>query len=169
MVKVGQTLIFCLLAKGERPRSVPIPSTAEGIWSLPASKVRVSLKLVGTIGIPAGHAATPLKTEVTLDSLTHRVLSEMSGSVTSVNETVQGESDGETPDFTNWPFFDVFGQSSTVYVENLPETIAESLFRRGWGDVPREAVVIPISAEGDGMYPFVRSTKHKCSHPIEYH
>jgi len=49
-----------------------------------------------------------------------------------------------------WPFYNVFAQSSAAHVDKIPLAVANGLERRGWGDMPREAIVLPISAEGDG-------------------
>ncbi|EIN09171.1 hypothetical protein PUNSTDRAFT_126249 [Punctularia strigosozonata HHB-11173 SS5] len=43
-----------------------------------------------------------------------------------------------------WPFEEALGSQRPVYMPAIPPSTANALEKRGWGDVPREAVVIPI-------------------------
>ncbi|KAF8576294.1 hypothetical protein K439DRAFT_1640612 [Ramaria rubella] len=49
-----------------------------------------------------------------------------------------------------WPIPEAVASRRPVLVSTLPAEVAETLSRRAWGDVPRQAVVVPIWAyEGD--------------------
>lgn len=48
-----------------------------------------------------------------------------------------------------WPFAECFSTRKPIHVENLPSNIAETLQRGIWGDIVREALVIPIAPEGE--------------------
>ncbi|KIO32181.1 hypothetical protein M407DRAFT_18753 [Tulasnella calospora MUT 4182] len=54
-------------------------------------------------------------------------------------------------DETAWPFFDVFSAKRPLHITSLPASIGKGfgLRKNGWNDVPREAIVMPIAAEGD--------------------
>jgi hypothetical protein len=134
--------------------------------------LRVSAKLAGSAGIPPGQGDMPEKAEFMLDPITLQVIPDPSQrrpfSFRSSSDDFASSS-GDTPSVSSeastvmalphpqesilptlWPFYDVFSQTTTFHVDNIPFAVANGLERRGWGDIPREAVVIPIAAEGDG-------------------
>lgn len=49
----------------------------------------------------------------------------------------------------SWPFSEAVQCQEVIHVENLDERLVSGFERRGWGDLPREAVVIPISLGGN--------------------
>lgn len=51
-----------------------------------------------------------------------------------------------TPDRT-WPFDQVFSTGRAVLVENIPDYAGEGFETRGWGELAREAVIVPIVAD----------------------
>lgn len=64
---------------------------------------------------------------------------------------MEREKESTPMDDALWPFFDVFSTKKPLHVTALPSTIGQGFgFRKnGWNDVPREAIVMPIAAEGD--------------------
>lgn len=51
-----------------------------------------------------------------------------------------------------WPIAEAVASRCPVLVPSLPAEVAEPLSRRAWGDIPRQAIVVPICAfEGDGV------------------
>ncbi|KAF8521353.1 hypothetical protein JB92DRAFT_2891561 [Gautieria morchelliformis] len=69
--------------------------------------------------------------------------------ITSRHSTVSNASSdsgsSQTPSLWMWPIAEAVSSCQTVLVPSLPSEVAETL-SRAWGDVPRQAVVIPIWA-----------------------
>ncbi|KAF8469334.1 hypothetical protein JB92DRAFT_3058040, partial [Gautieria morchelliformis] len=70
--------------------------------------------------------------------------------ITSRHSTVShasGDSgSSQTPSPWMWPIAEAVSSRQTVLVPSLPSEVAETLSCRAWGDVPRQAVVVPIWA-----------------------
>lgn len=49
-----------------------------------------------------------------------------------------------SPNAWRWPIAEAIMSRRPLLVPSLPSEVAESLSRRSWGDVPRQAVIIPI-------------------------
>lgn len=127
------------------------------------------------IGIPDGHPAIPDREVHFLDPITLRPIlpfkriaaspgsgidgSSLSDDATIVNNTPGRESDSilgsemepTAVDDASWPFFDVFSAKWPLHITALPSSIGKGfgVRRDGWNDAPREAIVMPIAAEGD--------------------
>jgi hypothetical protein len=69
----------------------------------------------------------------------------------SIGSDASDESDSSpTPSPWIWPIAEAVSSRQPVLVPSLPTDVAETLSRRAWGDIPRQAVVVPIWAyEGD--------------------
>ncbi|KAG8895148.1 hypothetical protein FRC00_007899 [Tulasnella sp. 408] len=140
------------------------------------SKVRVTSTLAFKIGVPEGHLAIPDREVHFLDPVTLRPVLPFTGKRTgaSPGSTIEalslpddstvaantpGESDSApeldreptTVDDIAWPFFDVFSAKKPIHITALPSTIGKGfgLRKNGWNDALREAIVMPIAAEGD--------------------
>lgn len=64
---------------------------------------------------------------------------------------LEPEKEITTVDDVAWPFFDVFNAKKPLHITALPPTIGKGfgIRKNGWNDLPREAIVMPIAAEGD--------------------
>ncbi|KAG8979497.1 hypothetical protein FRC05_008486 [Tulasnella sp. 425] len=140
------------------------------------ARIRVTSTLAFQIGVPDGHPAIPEREVHLLDPITLRpspaLLTKRSGASpgstidarslpddTTVVAHTPGDSDAalETlrdalqADDTTWPFFDVFSAKRPLHITSLPASIGKGfgLRKNGWNDVLREAIVMPIAAEGD--------------------
>ncbi|KAG8992908.1 hypothetical protein FRB90_000870, partial [Tulasnella sp. 427] len=139
-------------------------------------RIRVTSTLAFKIGVPEGHVAIPDRETHFLDPNTFRPVLPFTGrragspcstidtrslpddSTTMVSNT-PGESESAsemekdiTPvDDPSWPFFDVFSAKRPLHITALPSTIVKGFGMRqnGWNDAPREAIIMPIAAEGD--------------------
>ncbi|KAG9051351.1 hypothetical protein FS837_008446 [Tulasnella sp. UAMH 9824] len=140
------------------------------------NRIRVTSTLAFKIGVPEGHTAIPDRQVHFLDPTTLRpvlpfVGKRVGGSPGSTldarslpdDSTVVGNTPSESDaaielekdpintDDVAWPFFDVFNAKKPLHITDLPSSIGKGFgFRKdGWNDVPREAIVMPIAAEGD--------------------
>ncbi|KAG8986371.1 hypothetical protein FRB90_004052, partial [Tulasnella sp. 427] len=144
------------------------------------ARIRVTSTLAFKIGIPDGHPAIPDREVHLLDPITLRPslpsLYKRSGASpgstidarslpddTTIVAYAAGESDPALDgmssretfqvDDTAWPFFDVFSAKKPLHITSLPSTIGPGfgVRKNGWNDPPREAIVMPIAAEGDDV------------------
>lgn len=66
------------------------------------------------------------------------------------NDVQSSEGTSSPPTPWTWPIAEAVASRHPILVPSLPVEIAETLSRRTWGDIPRQAVVVPIWAyEGD--------------------
>ncbi|KAG8934383.1 hypothetical protein FRC01_003340 [Tulasnella sp. 417] len=140
------------------------------------ARIRVTSTLAFQIGVPEGHPAIPGREVRMLDPITWRssppMVARRSGASpgstidarslpddTTVVAHTPGDSDAMLDtigdalqtDETAWPFFDVFSAKRPLHITSLPASIGKGfgLRKNGWNDVPREAIIMPIAAEGD--------------------
>ncbi|KAG8894496.1 hypothetical protein FRC00_008888, partial [Tulasnella sp. 408] len=140
------------------------------------NRIRVTSTLAFKIGVPEGHPAIPDRQVHFLDPTTLRpvlpfVSRRVGGSPVSTadarslpdDSTVVGNTPGESDyaielekdpisiDDVAWPFFDMFNAKKPLHITDLPPSIGKGFGYRkdGWNDAPREAIVMPIAAEGD--------------------
>lgn len=140
------------------------------------NRTRVTSTLAFKIGVPEGHPAIPDREVHSLDPTTLRPVlpfvakhtgtspgSTVLANSLSGDSTVVANTPGETVSEIEleqeptpirdpgWPFFDVFRAKKPLHITDLPSTIGKGfgLRKDGWSDVPREAIVMPIVAEGD--------------------
>jgi hypothetical protein len=59
-----------------------------------------------------------------------------------------GKPEVQAPSYP-WPFSEALLSRQTVHVTTLSEGVTDTLERRGWGDVPREAVIVPFGGTGN--------------------
>ncbi|GJJ11735.1 hypothetical protein Clacol_005973 [Clathrus columnatus] len=121
--------------------------------------LHLSLKLAGSIGVPDAHPATPLFLELALDPVTYRPHVNTSRAAPDPDPDMPSQN---TTDYTfapdenhylpttasqtpwRWPIAEAIVSRRPLLVPSLPEEVVEGLSRRSWGDVPRQAVIIPI-------------------------
>lgn len=152
-------------------------TSATQLVSSNSQHLRITSTLAFSVGVPIGKGNLPEKAAFTLDPDSFQVIdnpslhrpfalrSSSDDLSNSSNDSLSVSSEASTiiPSVPNeptsssssskWPFYDIFAQTSAFHVEKIPVSVANTLERRGWGDVPREAVVVPIAAEGDGKTP----------------
>ncbi|KAF8490762.1 hypothetical protein JB92DRAFT_3007871 [Gautieria morchelliformis] len=63
----------------------------------------------------------------------------------TVSHTSGNSGSSQTPS-PMWPIAEAVSSRQTVLVPSLPSEVAETLSRCAWGDVPRQAVIVPIWA-----------------------
>lgn len=158
--------------------SPPKPTRFDSSKPTKPGYIRVTSRLVYKIGIPDGHPAIPEKEVHILDPATLRpparaATGKRSGTspessidasstqddlrtvVQSPNEeeTASVDSDASQAQEARWPFFDIFSSKKPLHIQQLPPSITKGFGYRekGWNDVPREAVVIPVATEGDDV------------------
>lgn len=93
--------------------------------------MKINLRLEGTIGVPEGCTSIPASGELLIDPFVAHSTSPS----------------GSTGSFS-WPFTQAILAKEAVYVE-LPDEISNRFIRRGWGDRPSRAVVVPLSSEAE--------------------
>lgn len=153
-----------------------------GMAAAPSSSntLAVKLELSGRLGIPRGHPAAPsalsLKVNFTPDdtgpvpplgvfealrALTppihrrSRLGSPQSSKGTSVTETDASKPPRHFKRPVPWPFEEAIKSRRCVHVARLDDYMVEGFEKRGWGDRPREAVVIPLGLEDQKVPPSV--------------
>lgn len=150
-----------------------------GVSLASPNSVGVQLELVRTIGIPAGHPSAsssvslkvnfatndsveglpPLEVIEALRALTppsqrrKRLGSPQSTTGSSFTETERIKSLQKRP--TPWPFQEAIQTHRCVHVPHLADYIVEGFDKRGWGDRPREAVVIPLGLDDQKVPPAI--------------
>lgn len=155
--------------------SPPKPTQPDHRKPAKPTHIRVTSRLAWKIGVPEGHPAIPEKEVHILDPSTLRPPVRASTSrragttpdssidasddiatvVLSTSEEDSGSthSDSQQRPEPVWPFFDIFSSRKPLHVQQLPPSITKGFGYRekGWNDVPREAVIIPVAAEGDDV------------------
>lgn len=164
----------CIVSKtiAPAPPKPILPANSEWLRSPKSTTLRVTSKLVYTIGVPDDHPAIPLKEVHHLDTVTLRPPLSLKRRPASPGSTVMGTnttedsltvvslSDTDDVDFSpspspdpQWPFFDIFSTRQPLHVQSLPPSITNDPkfgYRpQGYNDTPREAVIIPIAIDGD--------------------
>lgn len=89
---------------------------------------RLRLDFKGSICVPHGHVAAPPTVEVVVD-------------------TTMGFKGIRSNGF-EWPIEQAFHSRDSIRV-TIPKELAEEFQTRGWGDVVTDAIVVPLSSEGD--------------------
>ncbi|KAG8934381.1 hypothetical protein FRC01_003338 [Tulasnella sp. 417] len=141
------------------------------------NRIRVTSTLEFKIGVPEGHPAIPDRNVHFLNPTTLRPvlpsLGEHTGASPGSTADVHSPPDDSTVanpsrasdsaielekeptaiDDPAWPFFDIFSAKKPLHITALPSTIGKGfgLRKDGWNDAPREAIVMPIAAEGDAV------------------
>ncbi|KAG8900968.1 hypothetical protein FRB99_005658 [Tulasnella sp. 403] len=136
--------------------------------------LRVTSKLAYKIGVPDDHPAIPTRAVHYLDPITLKPRSippKRTGAspsstvdasslpddtptvVLSPPDVEEAEAEHPPTPEPQWPFFDIFSSKITLHIRSLPASIGEGFGYRpqGFNDVPREALIIPIAAEGDDV------------------
>lgn len=140
------------------------PESASCIVEL-ASQVPVSPQLLGLTGLQTTDLTTSISLGQPRDYITSkdgRRASAVAPSSTST-ATSSGSSTGTATgilganpaspasvsgrDACPWPFAEALLSGRVMHLDHLPESVTEGLIKRGWGDEPREAVLLPISLE----------------------
>lgn len=101
-----------------------VQSITKGPSSLDSKPTTISLDLSGSIGVPEGHPYMPKSALVQVD--------------------YAGVEKGRVASSPSWPFADAIVSRQIIHIEQLDERLISGFEKRGWGDTPREAVVVPI-------------------------
>lgn len=116
------------LKESDESSATPQIAGAPHLYPVPSL---VSMKLGGAVGVEGDHPAFPPYIEVKINGY--------ASSMASADE-----------DSFMWPFEQAIQGRDPVRVV-LPRSISDGIQRRGWGDRVTQAMVIPISSEGDAQ------------------
>ncbi|KAG9122882.1 hypothetical protein FRC07_000555 [Ceratobasidium sp. 392] len=130
---------------------------------------KVTLKLVGVVGIPDDHPAAPQSVEYILNFATLQQLDSDDKSPASLDQdtatmvSTTGESHSldpstlhndskqpRSPSNGTWPFPALFSSGKTEIVSPLPPNLTEGPHERSFGDRPNSAALIPIPVDFPG-------------------
>ncbi|CAE6519545.1 unnamed protein product [Rhizoctonia solani] len=121
----------------------------------PSSMHHVKLTLVGSVGIPSGHAMATETIEYTLDPVTYRIVRGRSDSMSTsdaspalvrpplISPPVSSTSSIQS--HLGLDMASVLVSGSIELIDPLPSHLAKDLDGRGFKDVPRTAAILPIS------------------------
>lgn len=103
----------------------------------------------GTIGVPDGHPSAPNNLTISVELSNSQQTPSSHDSASSTTSATATSSTATGPAATTiWPFREALQKKKPVFIADLKGR-AKGFASRGWPELPKNAVVIPIMFEGD--------------------